>query len=183
MAAVTEPIQKETKDKKVVSRRSTYDEIAFKSLAEKSPDEGPTSKAGVPPEKLTQAQFLNIINLTQASSAPLHLVFCDLTEVNLVGVNFGRADLRTSILKGSRLPKFCFDRAILSGADLSNCYLPGSSFKGASLFKCNLSGSVLSKALLCEANLVQADLTDVDLVDADVTLAKFAGTSSYADIN
>lgn len=177
MASTTEPISKEQhKEQKITSRQSVYNEhLYFRALTEISPAGADGASSGLLPEKLSQAQFLNIVNVTHASSAPLHLVFCDLSGVNLVGANFTKADLRTSILKGSRMPKFCFDKANLSGADFSGCYLVESSFKEASLFKCKLSGAKLTRASLNEASLVQADLSGADLTSADVSQAKFAG--------
>ena len=68
-------------------------------------------------------------------------------------------------------------RAILTGADLSDANLTYAYLYGANLYGANLSGTNLSGTNLTDANLTDANLTGAYLADAYLTGADLTGAS------
>ena len=70
-----------------------------------------------------------------------------------------------------------FQKAELSGANLSGAYLFGANLSGAYLFGANLSGAYLSGVNLSRANLSEADLSEAYLLGADLSGANLSGAN------
>jgi hypothetical protein len=81
------------------------------------------------------------------------------------GANLSDANLSGANLRG----------AYLSGANLSDANLSGAYLSGANLSGANLSGANLSGAYLSDANLSGAYLSDANLSDANLSYANLRG--------
>lgn len=71
--------------------------------------------------------------------------------------------------------KKCVERAIHSGADLTEANLSGANLTGVNLFEANFAGVDLHQANLAEANLFQANLIGADLLGTRLTGADLTG--------
>lgn len=111
-----------------------------------------------------------------AGGAPVHLVSCDLNEVDLAALNliewtFEKCDLRRANFGGSRLGRSRWIScrgafASFSDADLSEAVFTASDFNNA-LFR---------RATLTSASFEECKLTGADLVEARPFDLHFAGT-------
>ena len=73
--------------------------------------------------------------------------------------------------------KDTLEKAIKSGADLSEANLRWANLRWANLSEANLSGANLSEANLSEANLRCADLSGADLSEANLSEANLSGAN------
>ena len=96
----------------------------------------------------------------------------DLASQNLSAADFNRADLTGANLSKADLSAANLSRADLTGANLSNADL-----SAANLSRADLTGANLSNADLSAANLSRADLTGANLSNADLSAANLVGAN------
>lgn len=115
-------------------------------------------------------------------------------NVDFVGINLSRADLRGANLSGMNLRDASLHEADLQGADfrrtnlvktdLSGASLSGANLSGMDLSAMNLRGADLRGAVLSAANLSKADLSNVNLNKADLSNANLSNANlSNASLN
>jgi uncharacterized protein YjbI with pentapeptide repeats len=126
-------------------------------------------------------------NFNSADLSDTNLVGVDFSNVYLNGVDFSGADLSGANFSGLILfnGKINFNKANLSGADLSETFLGESNFskanlnganlKVAGLPRANFTKANLNKAKLYNANLSEAILSQANLSHADFELANLSG--------
>jgi hypothetical protein len=85
------------------------------------------------------------------------------------------ADLTGADLTDAYLPRAYLTDAYLTGADLTDAYLPRANLTDANLADANLAGANLTDAYLTGADLTRANLTGADLTGADLTGADLTG--------
>ena len=113
----------------------------------------------------------------------------DLSNKDLEGFNFRKANLEGLNLSKANLKKVDFSEANLSEANMKGVDLRGASLRGADLSEvdlseANLSGADLSGAILSGANLSGADLSGAKLQDCEATGANFTKADlSEADLS
>lgn len=93
----------------------------------------------------------------------------DLQKQNLKNIDLSQADLIKVNFQGAQLQGADFSEADLSKADLSQAKLQGANFLRAHMRRARLSGADLRGANLREANLENADLRGAKLHSADLS--------------
>jgi uncharacterized protein YjbI with pentapeptide repeats len=126
-------------------------------------------------QPLSRDQLLAALAATPSGTAPA-LSAKNLSNQDLSGIDFRRANLSASVLNGARL----------TGATLDGCNLTVSFFEGATLSKASLQGATLFSvqmkgAILTEANLSGARLIG-DLRDTDLSRATLTRMNAAADM-
>lgn len=106
--------------------------------------------------------------------------FCDLTYVNLTGIDLSRVDLRYATLIEAELSNTNLNGARLSftnllGANLDGANLNGTNLDHANLSKVSLNGVDLRNTDLSKVSLDGVDLTGVDLRNMDLTGINLTG--------
>ena len=105
------------------------------------------------------------------------------TPSMVIGHDFAAADLRGTYMTDLDLRGKDFQRADAAGAVLAGSFLSGADFSRANLRGADLRGTCLRGANLTGAELVGTDFTGADVTDVTVTssaLAKAIGWSSTA---
>lgn len=107
--------------------------------------------------------------------------------MDLPGINFERADLNHSWLRGVRLPGTNLAAANLVGADFVGTDLGGANLSGADLSNGEIAGSYLfmanlSTAILRGTNISSANFNQANLLGLDLTRA-IAGFTVFADVD
>jgi uncharacterized protein YjbI with pentapeptide repeats len=118
-------------------------------------------------------------DLSKADLSDSNLIEVDLSYVNLSGVDFSGADLSEANFSGLILlnGKINFNKANLSGADLSESYLGEATFS-----KANLKGANFNLARLSRTDFTKANLTNAKFYDADLSEAILSKSNlSHAD--
>lgn len=125
-----------------------------------------------------------------AGFSECHLAGIDLRELDLVGRDFTRTDLRDAVLDRAQLGSTDFTganlrRTSLRGADLRCAILVGVNLTGASLIEADLRDADLSGAVLDGTVLLGADLRGANLAGAQVVdfqwnrLTRFEGVRGF----
>jgi uncharacterized protein YjbI with pentapeptide repeats len=114
----------------------------------------------------------NVLDLSQLNLIKVNFEMCNLSTINLSEVNLKYSTLRLAILSKANL-----ERADLEGADLSEANLMQTNLKKTDLSKANLTLADLSKANLEGANLKSADLSGVCLEGANLKSADLSGAN------
>jgi hypothetical protein len=117
--------------------------------------------------------------------------YIDLSKLNLTGIIFRKAQLRTANFKGSDLSNAHLERAfllntilentLLVSANLENAFIVYASLEGADLMSANLKGANLEGAYLKGAKLVAANLKGTELRSAELIHAHLHRTSFSFD--
>ncbi len=123
-------------------------------------------------DKKDKEDLSQVLQSIQASSN-LSSAELNFTDSNLSGGDYHKKDLTQLELKGA---KFC--KANLQGAILNKVNLTGASFEGADLTGAKLNevildGANLQQAVLLNAELKEASLKNADLKEANLKNAKF----------
>jgi uncharacterized protein YjbI with pentapeptide repeats len=121
-------------------------------------------------QRLEPAADLSGCDLTDLELAGLDLSRSDLTEANLSGVN-----LRRTILDGSDLTQADIRDAVLEGTSLKNATLERTDLRNTDLTRAIFSPSTLEGSRLDGANLEQVDLSGVSLKNASAMGTNFSG--------
>lgn len=136
-----------------------------------------------------KAKLLEALNRTK-SARGFHLKKIVLEGVELMNIDFSRANLSQSVICNSNLFYNNFSGADLMGSDFSGSDLTGSVMAEADLTRASLLGvrlwhADLTRAILTEANLSGADmwqskLYGVRLWRADLVTAKYLSRQNFA---
>lgn len=108
------------------------------------------------------------------SHAGLDLRGAVLSNADLRGVDFTRADLHEGNLSGAQLEGAIFSRALFEFTDLTGANLEGASLDRARLYYVRLQDSNLHRANLMNASLEVTELDNADFTEAHVGWTRFA---------
>ena len=103
------------------------------------------------------------------------LVNCDLSGMDMQGVNIWSADLSGALLEGVDFTGANATGAIFDNADMFTTILTGATFDNASLRDTNMEGAYAPGGSFIDADLRGADLYTADFRNADVSGANFSG--------
>ncbi len=115
------------------------------------------------------------IDLSDLDLKGINFSRANFSGVILKNANFGGANLTNAILTDADLAHADLTSAILTGADLSGANLTNTILKGAELTSTDLKNTILAGADASGANLTSANLTKTNLTDADLTSGILAG--------
>jgi Ca-activated chloride channel homolog len=96
-------------------------------------------------------------------------VHCNLSNVNLSGLDLSGANLADANLNGANLSNTILTHANLGGANLRDVNLSNSNLTNANLSRSDLTNANLSSSVLRGANLDSANLQDANFKNADTT--------------
>lgn len=120
--------------------------------------------------------------LPEGSTKGYYLPNANMSNLNLIGVDFKSANLSYSDLSHSLFVNADFSSASMQEVDLSNANFSTANFSNTWLFASNLENAIIRHATLNGANLEDANLrntnfTSSSLINVNLTGANLTGTS------